>query len=148
MAVLNYTQPWTEYVDVTFTLQPGQATNVPSVGVFYPFGQTGIGFGLTGGEDNSNQYSFTILDVSVISALPTDLSLTYTINGVTQPKIINSVNSTAQSLNVPMHLLSSYNIPAQTGFSIVAYPKTVNTNSAAVQEVVTLKMLIIPPKLS
>ena len=149
MAVLNYITPFSEDVTLTFTFDSGQATTTSSTGSFYPFGPSGLGYGLTSGEDNSNQYSFSILDFSVLSEQSVPFSITYSINGVNQPILVSNINQYSQSLgSAEKHLKSSATIPTQTGFSLLAYPLSTVSSNASVTEEVTMSLLVIPPKVS
>lgn len=149
MAILGYVQPFTEDVEVSVSFAASQPTTTASVCTWYPFGLNGLQYGASGQEDNSNKYSFGILDFSVESTVSLPFSITYTLNGVIQPVLASNINHYSQSLGAAeKHLKSSATIPDQTGFSIIAYPLSVNSATTAVAETFTMSVLVIPPKVS
>lgn len=149
MAILGYTQPFSEDVEVSVDFLYNQPTSTASVCTWYPFGQSGLEYGANGGEDNSNKYSFSILDFSVLSEQSLPFAIAYTLNGVAQPVLTSNINHYSQSLGAAeKHLKTSATIPEQTGFSIIAYPLAVNSENSTITETFTMSVLVIPPKVS
>lgn len=123
---------------LSFALTASQSTTTSSSGSWYPLGQSLASY-TTWQVVNGLKYS--VLNIKVLSALTTDLLLTYTFNGTTQKTSLD-VNYFDASLQNPSKLQQSITFSAGDSIEFIAYPTSSVTTAAT--ETITLSILVEP----
>ncbi len=123
---------------VSFALTASQSTTTSSSGSWYPLGNSLASYT---SWQVVNGLKYSVLNLKVLSALTTDLMLTYNFNGTLQKTTLD-VNYFDSSLQNPSKLQQSITFSAGDTIEFLAYPSTEVTTAAT--ETITLSILVEP----
>lgn len=138
MASQTLTVAYVADFTLTFPLTAGQATTTSSNGSWYPLG---VAQGSYTSFQVPNGLKYSVLNIKLLSALTTDLLLSYYYNGTLQQTAID-VNYFAANLQNPARLQSSITADVHDTILFIAYPTTTVTTAA--DEVIILNILVEP----
>ncbi len=138
--VQKITEGYVFDMPVSFALTASQATTTYSQGSFQPFGINGASY--TSFPVPSG-LSFSVINYKLLSALTSDLNLSYILNGVVQNSV-SDANTFVLTLQNPSRLGSPITANAGDVIQYIAYPVATITTSAS--ETVIYSVVVNPIK--